>query len=277
MAMADFPIEGLPPSTLTNRSSKSVNIFAVHRALGGMMLGFMTQANRMLECLYQYNVLDLHGPPHANSKDCFHFAWAQTKNWPSFILKSDPNKPSLDYRTDGLWGDSEEVVQKMEDACRRSMDTDLNDKYPHFYDEDLNRAITKTNTAKAPNTEWLSHAVEIALLLNYRATAECLLRKYLSVFADRARKPNPWHARGNRYKVARVWSVWPVLNTGFFAQGLSIEEEEAAEYVDGVLAVLKQRLENGPMRPFKDRTMKGLVTLLDKTCAKTRLPQRRQL
>jgi len=274
--MADFPIQPLPSSILTERYSpsdthrailtersfRSVSHDALRKALDIMTLGSVLQANRIIELLYQYNV------PNFEDDDIqtagFHFGWAHSQQWPQCLLDPDPNKP-LVGRQDTEYGNQPEALRWMEERCRSHWDEQLRSKYPAFDTEDLNQAITMLNhqdrvSMSMSGRLWrLSQAMEIALMLEERWTAEDLLRKYIPDFMA---VREHYDERGHEIAAGR--QVWALLGGGFFAKALHVSEEAIARYVDSVLETLTQRFHNGPQRPCKGKSIKEMVDLLDK-------------
>ena len=261
--MTDFPIQPLEASVLTERSFKSVNGDALCKALDVMLLGSTSQANRIIAHLYHYNVLNL--KDYEVQTAGLHFGWAQSKQWPRCLSDPDPAKPLIG-RPDTDYGDSAEVLRALEEKCRSNWDEGLRNKYPRFGMEDLNNAIATMNEQliqdKPMSTRFwrLGQAIEIALILKEQSTAEDLLRKYIPDFTG-VRDLSYEHGQlifGGRH-------VWDLLGNGFLAKELHVSEEAIAKYVDSVLEMLTLRFENGPCRPCKDKSIKELIDLLDKT------------
>ena len=261
--MDDFALEPLPSSILTNQKSREVSNAAIRKAVEVMIIGSVPQANRIIELLYHYNFISSDTWGIIFFRTCLHFAWAQSNRWPPFILETYPNKPMVGPGVGGIWGDSEETLQKMDHSFIPSLSIDLRDKFPYFDDADLNYAITEANAAGGDyNFQWLGAAVQIALKLQHHNTAEDLLQKYTAVFTGPSH-----HDSLDICAIGSIRDVWPSLSSGFFAQALSIGDAEIADHVDRILDKLTERFENGPANgtPFKDHTMKDLVALLDKT------------
>ena len=270
--MEEFPLQPLEPFVLTEPSYRRIANVAMSKALGLLIFGFVSEANKIVSLLYHHNVFDFDMDDHV-TKACIHFAWAQSNAWPPFMLHPDPSKPRF-VRAIGaageFFGDDEEVLGEMEEQWRGARwDNALRNKYPNFDVEDLNAAISLVNIEKytydtsshAPRR--LGQAIEIALILNHENTAKDLLRGAVADFL--VLKKEKSQRAVNIAVIGEGRRIWKILNTGFLAKEFTIENEDVSHYVDSLLSTLQQRFDNGPQRPFKDESIKELVDTLDKT------------
>ena len=212
--------------------------------------------------LYEQNLLIFHN--YNITIGGLHFAWSHSNQWPSCLQDPDPNKFPI-RRHVFKFGNDSEALAEVQEQGRRDWDEDLRDTHPRFDLQDLNQAVGMLNAVEdedsvSSSRQWhISAAIEIALVLQQRSTAEDLWRQRVSDFT--ATDNNPYSNRQNFFAAQRVWEI---LCEEFVAGELSVSEEEITEYVEGILATLIQRFENGPERPFKDKPTKELVQTLDK-------------
>lgn len=203
--MVAFPNQSLRQSILTDRSFRSVRHDALQEALDIMALGSVLQANRTISLPYHYNVLNFEYDDAQTAG--FHFGWAHSKQWPQCLLNPDPIKPHVGRR-DTEYGNKPEALRWMEEKYRGEWDEQLRNKYPAFDIEDLSRAITMLHLQDRGGNSmsgrlWqLSQAVEIALILEERWTAEDSSRKYIADFMT-VRK----YSDERGHEIAAGWQV----------------------------------------------------------------------
>lgn len=192
-----------------------------------------------------------------------HSGWAESKQWPQRLLDPDLSK-SLMGSQHKEYGNNPEGLRCMEEECRSDWDEPLRNEYPGFDTEDLNKGITTVNyqdnkdESRSGRLWRLFQAVEIALILEERSTEEDLLRRYIPDFAAVRQS---FYERGHEIAAGR--QVWALLSDGFLAKALHVSEEALVKYVQSLLETLTQRIENGPQRPYKDKSIKELIDVLD--------------
>lgn len=150
-----------------------------------------------------------------------HSGWAESKQWPQRLLDPDPNKPLMGSEHKE-YGNNPEGLRWMEEECRSGWDEPLRNKYPDFNMEDLNRTVTMVKYQENDDElipRWfkrLSQAVEIALMLEERSTAEDLSRRYIS---DSIAVRQSYYEQG--HAIPTSWQVWALLGDRFLAKSIA--------------------------------------------------------
>lgn len=256
--MSDSLLQPISPSFFTQRSLLDVVGDSLGQALQLMMLGSVSQANRIIEHLYHHDALDLgFWWFHAAS---LHFGWAQSKQWPKCLSGPDSHKPPFIPRQ----GDLVETLQRFEELCQQLWDEDFRNKYPMYEMEDLNSAISMVNgqpdrgKGKLTKILRINQAVEIALILGEQPTAEDMLRRCIPYFSKRGL----WMG-GQDQEITQCRRAWSLLCDGFLARELHVSEEKIIKHADLFIQMLTARFRNGCHRPYNDNSTKELIHCLD--------------
>ncbi|KAG8532763.1 uncharacterized protein KY384_002641 [Bacidia gigantensis] len=272
--MPFFPLRPLEPSVLEERSFKCVTSAGLSAALDVMILGSIEQGNRIVSILYDHNVLTFENDDL--QKVAMHFAWDTSQQWPTFILKRDPNKPAFVRSRSPHFGKSDESLREMEKWSRQQWAEDLRKKYPSFDDQDLQDAFSRYDE-QAKGGKKLGSAgiiIEMAFVLSQNSNAEELLKEIIPlIFGSRNQRD---YTTNQRQSFAGNKKVWQLLSAGFVKGHLNISDNVILNHVESTLYTLTQRFEKGPERPFRNQSIRELIDLLDVTWLQIKPHEREQ-
>lgn len=212
--------------------------------------------------LYKHNDMQ-----HADfdARVCMHYAWAASNIWPSYITDPQPGKPAparkeMIERHGGP--DGPDLVPKLEETARKEWAKNLaKDPFDAAWTFAEFRSVRGKGTDSAAwENAWADAAsVQIALELGLDDVAGDLLGGLLlAPLAQRG-----WQVHQLRRQVLQSPRLWQLLSEGWLRKELSVSLESIEAFVDEVLLLLERRLEDGPRRIYKDKTIPELVQLIN--------------
>lgn len=208
----------------------------------------------------------------------FHYAWAASNKWPSFVISRDESKPEyvFIYGYEGEIGNSEELFTALDEDVRRRWPEWIKNAYPNYTKEHLNSVIVELNGKEYldEKAELLPCVLEVALTLNETEQARDLIKEHavgeFVALAENIKKERDYRADDRRQAIAQSRQAWRLLLDGAISYEFEIDERALKEYVDEGTDIINTRLTNGPIRPWADKTIKELVEIMDANYIKAR-------
>src|SRR4051812_15218890 len=156
------------------RNSLEVMVLILDTAIDVMILGYPSQANHLIQTLYQ----SAHGLQFGSALWPLHLAWEATASSPDFVRNPDP---------DQIWDGFDDTEsgkrrwEKLNNSLSRSFPSELAGKYPNYGPEDVEFVLKHLNERPGlskSNTP-LAVVVEVAMLAGDEKTARELVEKDL--------------------------------------------------------------------------------------------------
>lgn len=259
---------------LSTRNSHRVTDSVLATAIDLMVLGFPSQANRLVDAVYHSRkLLDCITPVYGYLPT-LQAAWAATDSEPEYMRNiDDPNDPIGGY----LLGEREKPARRTpDDTVQIFWPSYLKKQYPNFGKKDLEEELQDLDEfGENPNSKSytpLAVVIDIAILAGDEATARELVEDNAVDLYGRFR--DYWDEEDKSAYDMRGWMnkalcvkcstrAWDILKEGVVGKVLKVDENAIDAFVDEGCKLIEERFTKGMSRPYADKTVSELVEILE--------------